>query len=75
MRNCERSYPVSGTSALKPRPYATQARARIIEFPTQAGEHSQLSAAQNPTSFTRRQSAMLLAIGCALSFGALLLPF
>lgn len=75
MRNCERSYPVNGTSALKPRPCVSQTHARIIDFPTPACERSQLRMAQNPTSLTRRQSAVLLVIGCILSFGALLLPF
>ena len=75
MRNCERSCPVAGTSALKPRPYTAAARARIIAFPAPPEPPARTPEAKNPTSLTSRQSAILLGIGCALSFGALLMPF
>ncbi len=75
MRNCERSCPVAGTSALKPRPCTTAARARIIAFPASLKPLARKPATKNPTSLTSRQSGILLAIGCVLSFGALLMPF
>lgn len=75
MRKCERSYPIAGTSALKPRPCPTRSSVRIIAFPQASGSRHQSNKTQNPTSLSSRQSAVLFAIGCVLAFGALVLPF
>ncbi|MCI8469064.1 MAG: hypothetical protein HFJ75_06215 [Eggerthellaceae bacterium] len=62
-------YAVSGTSALK----AEAEDARIISFPGSSTRPRALRTSAVPQHLSSRQTVILFAIGCALSFGSLFL--
>ncbi|MCI2241956.1 hypothetical protein [Adlercreutzia faecimuris] len=73
MRNCEKIYPVIGSSALKPASCPRAHGARIIGFPATRTADIRPVEAQGPTTLTRAQSAVLFAAGCAIALGSLLM--